>query len=82
MKDKVSLKWSKKENDWLMKYPNNAGKGVGGTFFNMIRKLEEFMSKDWEGKPTGFTSLRQYLGDSGFDPDTFTISVQVKTDKP
>lgn len=44
----------------------------------MIRKFEDFMSKDFEGKPTGFTNFRDYLSSGGFDPDTFTISVNAK----
>ena len=82
-KEKVTVKWSKKENDWLSKYPewkNRSVRIIGNSFFNMISKWEEFMSKDWEGKPTGFVSLRQYLSDGGFDPDTFTISVNAKNE--
>lgn len=78
MKNKVIVKWSEKENDWVSKYESRDGKIVSGAFFDMIRKFEEFMSKDWEGKPTGFTNLRDYLSDSGFDPNTFTISVTRK----
>lgn len=80
-KEKVTVKWSNKENDWLSKYPeweNRNARITGNCFFDMIRKWEEFMSKDWEGKPTGFVSLRKYLSDGGFDPDTFTISVHAK----
>jgi hypothetical protein len=80
-KEKVIVKWSKKENDWQSKWPeweNRNAKITGHAFFDMIRKWEEFMSKDWEGKPTGFTNLRDYLSNGGFDPDTFTISVNAK----
>lgn len=80
-KEKVTVKWSKKENDWLSKYPeweNRGARITGNAFFTMIRKFEEFMSKDWEGKPTDFKSLREYLSNGGFDPDTFTISVNAK----
>jgi len=80
-KERVTVKWSKKENDWQSKYPeweNRNARITGNSFFNMITKWEEFMSKDWEGKPTGFVSLRQYLENGGFDPDTFTISVYAK----
>jgi hypothetical protein len=80
-KEKVVVKWSKKENDWLSKYPNRNGRITGNSFFTMIKQFEEFMSKDWQGKPTGFTSLRDYLSDGGFDPDTFTISVHAKIDE-
>jgi hypothetical protein len=78
---KVTVKWSKKENDWISNYPdweNRNARITGNSFFTMIEKFEEFMSKDWQGKPTGFTNLRDYLSNGGFDPDTFTISVKEK----
>lgn len=80
-KEKVTVKWSKKEKDWISKYPeweNRNAKITGNAFFHMIQCWEDFMSKDWEGKPTGFTSLRNYLSNGGFDADTFTISVHAK----
>jgi len=76
---KVVVKWSKKEKDWQSKYPewkNRNARIVGNSFFDMIRKFEDFMANDWEGKPTGFKNLRTYLLDAGFDPDTFSISVK------
>jgi len=36
--------------------------------------------EDWQGNKTGFTNLRDYLSSGGFDPDTFTISVNAKDD--
>ena len=80
-KERVTVKWSKKENDWQSRYPeweNRNARITGNCFFTMISKWEEFMSKNWEGKPTGFTTLRKYLEEGGFDPDTFTISVYAK----
>lgn len=80
-KEKVTLKWSKREKDWVSKYPewkNRNAKITGNAFFDMIRKFEEFISKDWQGNPTEFTNLRDYLSRGGFDPDTFTISVNAK----
>lgn len=82
--ERVIVKWSKKENDWVSRWPewkNRNAKIVGNNFFTMIQEYEKLKSKDWEGKPTGFVSLRQFLSDAGFDPDTFTISVKVKTTK-
>lgn len=78
MRGKVTVKWSKKEKDWNSTFNNNAEMGVSRNFFDMIRKFEDFMSRDWEGKPTGFISLRKHLEERGFDPDTFTISVKAK----
>lgn len=75
---KVTVKWSKRENDWISNYPSRNGRITGNAFFDMIQKFEEFMSKDWQGKPTEFTNLRDYLSNGGFDPDTFTISVKEK----
>lgn len=80
-REKVTVKWSKKENDWISNYPdceNRNARITGNSFFTMITKFEEFMSTNWEGKPTGFTNLRDYLSNGGFDPDTFTISVKEK----
>lgn len=84
-KERVTVKWSTKENDWQSRYPewqNRNARIVGNSFFNMIRKFEEFMGKDWQGKPTKFKSLRQYLSDAGFDPNTFSISVYAKSSNP
>lgn len=80
-KERVTVKWSKKENDWVSRYPeweNRNARITGNAFFGLITEWEKFMSKNWEGKPTGFKSLRDYLSDGGFDPDTFTISVYAK----
>lgn len=79
MPGKVTVKWNKKEQDWWSKYNNLLEKGVGRIFFDMIRKYEDYMSKDWQGKPTDFISLRKYLEELGYDPDTLTISVKAKT---
>ena len=79
--EKVTVKWSKKEKDWMSRYPeweNRNARIMGNAFFDMIKQFENSMSKNWEGKPTGFTNLRDYLSDGGFDPDTFTISVKAK----
>ena len=84
-REKVVVKWSKKEKDWQSRYPewpNRNARITGNMFFNMIRVLEEHMSKNWEGKPTEFISLRDYLEKGGFDPDTFTISVKAKEFSP
>jgi len=81
MVEKVTVKWSKREQDWISRYPewnNRNARIVGNSFFGLIQEWEKFMSKDWEGKPTGFTTLRNYLDEAGFDADTFTISVQAK----
>jgi hypothetical protein len=70
-KEKVTVKWSNKEKDWVSKFPeweNRNGKITGNAFFTMIQEFEKFIGKD----------LRGYLSSGGFDPDTFTISVNAK----
>lgn len=82
-KEKVTLKWSKSQKDWVARYPewkNRNGKITGNTFFLMIQKFEEFMTRDWAGQrlDNNFINFRDYLESGGFDPDTFTISVNAK----
>lgn len=72
-KEKVTVKWSKKENDWQSRYPewpNRNARIVGNAFFTMIRNYEEFM------KPSGYADFRDYLTKAGFDPDTLTITIK------
>ena len=78
--DKAEVVWSKKENDWVGKYPNRNGKIVTGSFFTMITEFEKFMSYNWKGERTDFKDFRTYLEEGGFDPDTFKISVKLKKD--
>lgn len=84
MKNKVVLKWSKKRKDWEVNHPEWPSRNadiIGDALFEMIARFEKFMSTNWEGKPTGFTNLRDYLERGGFDPDTFTISVKGPTEE-
>jgi len=72
-KEKVTVKWSKREKDWQSRYPewpNRNARIVGNAFFTMIRQYEEFI------KPAGYTDFRDYLSKAGFDPDTLTITVK------
>ena len=71
MKKKVTVKWSKKENDWISNYPeqkNRDARILGNNFFNMISEFEKWKEED----------LRKTISDAGFNPDTFTISVEAK----
>jgi len=71
MKPKVVVKWSKKEQDWISKYPeweNRNARILGNNFFTMIQEFEKWKSEE----------LRKVLSDAGFDPDTFTITVKAK----
>lgn len=44
MKDGFRLRWSKKHNDWVYEYSDNAGKSLTGLFFEML-KIEKNI--DW-----------------------------------
>lgn len=70
-KPKVTIKWSKREKDWLSQYPewkNRSARILGNNFFTMISEFEK-----WKGE-----ELRKVISDAGFDPDSFTISVTAK----
>lgn len=66
MKDQIKLVWSKKENDWLFSYPNNAGKSMMGIFFDLIKITGHRM--DWG------ETLEKKLRDRGYDPTTLKIT--------
>jgi len=56
--DGFRLRWSKKENDWLFEYNDNAGKTLMNLFFDML-KIEKnidwlkrkFVNGDYEANP-------------------------------
>jgi hypothetical protein len=84
MRESVRVKWSKRENDWVSRFPeweNRNARIVGNAFFTMIERYEHFRLNDWQGNPTEFKDLRTYLFDAGFDPDSFTISVKARHKK-
>ena len=35
---KVTVKWSKRENDWISNYPSRNGRITGNAFFDMIQE--------------------------------------------
>jgi hypothetical protein len=43
------LRWSKRENDWLFEYNDNAGKSLMGLFFDMLRieKNIDWIKRRW-----------------------------------
>jgi len=59
--DGFRLRWSKKENDWLFEYNDNAGKTLMNLFFDML-KIEKnidwikrkFINGDYEANPPIF----------------------------
>jgi hypothetical protein len=72
-KEKVTVKWSKREKDWQSRYPewpNRNARIVGGAMLSMITRFEERM------QPMGYKDFRDYLTKAGLDPDTFTITVK------
>ncbi len=69
MQGKVTIKWSKKEKDWISRWPewkNRNPRILGNNFFGMIN---DFKGPNGEG-------LRDIISMAGFDPDTFVISVK------
>lgn len=67
---KVVMAWSKKEGDWIIKWPDREGKTLSGPFFDMTKTTGHRI--DW-GEP-----LLKILEDRGYDATTFQISVQKK----
>jgi hypothetical protein len=68
MGKQVKLRWSTKENDWIAKYPDNAGKSLVGILFDMLKT--EGHRINWE------EDLKTILQDRGYDYKTFTITVK------
>ena len=75
-KDKCIIKWSKKERDYEVHYPDRNGRIIGKAVFGMINRWEDFMRKDWQGNPTDFKDFRTYLREGGYNPDTFKITIE------
>lgn len=75
-KEKVTAKWSKREKDWLYRYPEYKNRNGRKTahFFDTIIK----MANDYAVEKLGYKNLRDYFESGGFDPDTFTISINAK----
>lgn len=75
-KEKVTAKWNKKEKDWFYRYPeykNRNGRITAHFLDTIIHLAEEYAIKELKCK-----SLRDYFEGGGFDPDTFTISINAK----
>ncbi len=74
-KEKVTAKWSKKENDWLIRWPeykNRNGKITANFISGMIEYANNYV------KQLGCKDLRDYFESGGFDPDTFEIKIHAK----
>jgi hypothetical protein len=64
-KNRIELKWSKKENDWVFNYPDNMGSTMMGVFFDMVKTSGH--KTDWE------QGLITMLAERGYDYRTFKI---------
>jgi len=62
---KIQLRWSKKENDWVFNFPDNTGKTMMGTFFDMVKV--ETPTND------GDKGLIDMLTERGYDYRTLNI---------
>jgi hypothetical protein len=70
-KEKVTVKWNKKEKDFIARYPewpNRNPRILANNIFTMLQEFEK-----WKG-----ISLIETIKEAGFDPDTFVISVNAK----
>jgi hypothetical protein len=74
-KERVWSKWSKKESDWIFRYPeykNSNGRITAKFISGMIETADNTV------RSLGYENLRDYFEKGGFDPDTFTISINAK----
>lgn len=75
-KEKVTAKWNKKEKDWFYRYPeykNRNGRITAHFFDEIIRMADEYCQKHLNKN-----GIRDYFKSGGFDPDTFTISINAR----
>jgi hypothetical protein len=59
-REKFTLKWSKKENDWVCNYPNLNGKHLMNYLFEVIKEY----------------NLKNKLEEFGFNHKSFKISIE------
>lgn len=74
-KEKVTLKYSKAEKEFLVKYPEykNRNGRITGNFFSGLLDMAEQRVKE-----LGSENLKDYFEKGGFDIETFTISISAK----
>ena len=70
-KEKIILRWSRKENDWLFDYPDSAGRSLMGPFFDMMKTTGH--RTDWQ------QDLKPMLEEQGYDYTTLKITVKKKS---
>lgn len=78
-KEKVTLKWSKKENDWIIQYPEWGNRNARILGINLLSMVQDF-----EG--VSGNSLRDLINnckcdDKSFNADSFTIIVRTNEKK-
>lgn len=66
----IKLRWSKSDKDWKFSYPDRAGRGLMGVFFDLLKTTGHRM--DWE------KTLEQMLDEHGYDKTTLTITCKKK----
>lgn len=71
--DKIELKWSKREDDWIFNYPDHEGATMAGPFFEMVKTTGYRI--DWKEK------LGKMLEDRGYDYKTLKITCKKKNNK-
>ena len=80
-KEKITIKWSRKGKCWIAKFPewgNRNASILSKNLLSMINLYEEDMKKLFKNDPERFKSLYDYISEGGFDPETFSISVNAK----
>ena len=73
-KEKVTVFWSKKEQDWMTRWPEWENRNAKILGRNLLGMIEDFKNPNGE-------NLRDFLRTSGFDPDTFSMKVHAKLDE-
>lgn len=74
-KEKVTLKWSKKEHDWIITYPEWENRNPRILWINFLSMMREYAEWKWQ-------SIEETIEQIGFDPKTFTMSVKIKYPSP
>lgn len=66
MENRVELKWSKREKDWIFNYPDLKGSTLTGIFFDMVKTTGH--RTDWD------EDLKTLLTNRGYDYTTLKIT--------
>lgn len=66
MKNKIQLRYSVREKDWVFDYPDDSGWSLAGVFFEMTKTIGHKI--DWQQE------FKQMLTERGYDYKTFQIT--------